>query len=47
LRAHQDDLFRLNVAWADLDAAALPDGDAQLVGFPYNLKPEGSPEGHL
>ncbi len=26
----QDDLVRLNGAWADLDAAALPDGDAAL-----------------
>ncbi|KPG01167.1 NAD-dependent deacetylase [Rhodopseudomonas sp. AAP120] len=26
----QDDLIRLNAAWADLDAAALPDGDAEL-----------------
>lgn len=26
----QDDLVRLNASWADLDAAALPDGDAEL-----------------
>jgi NAD-dependent SIR2 family protein deacetylase len=26
----QDDLVRLNASWADLDAAALPDGDAGL-----------------
>jgi NAD-dependent SIR2 family protein deacetylase len=26
----QDELIRLNAAWADLDAAALPDGDADL-----------------
>jgi NAD-dependent SIR2 family protein deacetylase len=26
----QDDLLRLNASWADLDAAALPDGDAGL-----------------
>ena len=26
----QDELVRLNVSWADLDAAALPDGDAEL-----------------
>jgi NAD-dependent SIR2 family protein deacetylase len=26
----QDDLVHLNAAWADLDAAALPDGDAEL-----------------
>jgi NAD-dependent SIR2 family protein deacetylase len=26
----QDDLTRLNAAWADLDAAALPDADAEL-----------------
>jgi NAD-dependent SIR2 family protein deacetylase len=26
----QDDLIRLNASWVDLDAAALPDGDAEL-----------------
>ena len=26
----QDDLIRLNAAWADLEAAALPDGDAEV-----------------
>ena len=26
----QDELIRLNTAWVDLDAAALPDGDAEL-----------------
>ena len=26
----QDDLVRLNASWADLDAAVLPDGDAEL-----------------
>jgi NAD-dependent SIR2 family protein deacetylase len=26
----QDDLVRLNAAWADMDAASLPDGDAEL-----------------
>jgi NAD-dependent SIR2 family protein deacetylase len=26
----QEDLVRLNASWADLDAAVLPDGDAEL-----------------
>ena len=35
----QDDLTRLNAAWVDLEAAALPDGDAEVdhmdfSGFP-------------
>ena len=32
----QDDLVRLNAPWARLDAAALPDGDADLDGLDFS-----------
>jgi NAD-dependent SIR2 family protein deacetylase len=32
----QDELSRRNAAWAALDAAALPDGDAALVGVDFD-----------
>lgn len=32
----QDQLIRLNAAWSQLDAAALPDGDADLDGLDFS-----------